>query len=400
MNEFEKGHLIAEIIVAEKDRDLTTEEKAILHEWLQEDASNRVLYGQLRKGHNISSQIRHLESFDSDAAFDKFLSSTKKERFGQTMKNVMRVAAVLVAVVSAWFIYQTTRTELPETAQASAIAIEPGTSKAILQLADGTTLDLENQNKNIDQEEATINASDNKVVYAAKKNTILPKKISYNTISIPRAGEYQLTLSDGTEVWLNSETTLKYPVAFTGKTREVYINGEAYFHVARNEKQPFIVHTGRMDVKVLGTSFNVRAYDDEEEEQTTLVEGSVHVKTNQSATEFTMKPNQQFTTNASGGELNTVDVSSFIAWKEGRIYFEDKTIDEIMTILSRWYDINVSYESEYIKNFRFSIDMRRYDDFEKFLEIVGLTKKVKFEIDEKNIIVKREAGNTAISPAL
>lgn len=394
MSEFDLGRIIAEIIVAENERDLTIEEEKILYDWLNQSEGNRALYRQLKEGNNVSEQIRELELIDTDKAFNKFLSRTRKDRVIVIQKDVLKVVAMLVLALLTWVVLNNINTGEPQTPFHYETAIEPGSSKAILQLADGTIINLENENTSISEQGATISAVDNKVVYSVPedKNEIKSKEIReirYNTISIPRGGEYRLTLSDGTRVWLNSETTMKYPVTFTGKFREIFINGEAYFEVTHNKKVPFIVNTGKMKIRVLGTSFNVRAYPDEKEERTTLIDGEVLVKSNQSDIEFRMNPNHQFITSKTGGELRTVDVSSIVAWKEGRILFENNSLGEILGDLSRWYDLSVIYENDELTQLRFSIDMKRYDNFDKFLEIVSLTQKVKFEIDGNKVNVKK-----------
>ncbi len=391
MNKTELWQRIAGIIVAENERTLTLEEKQILGEWLGESEGNRRLYRELKNGNNIPNHISYFESVDTDKAFSQFLKRTKKDRYIHLRQQMLKVAAVVTLVFSLWFMYEfglkNDRNQLAEISLET--TIEPGTSKAILQLADGTTVNLDEQDKVIDEEGTTISNNKGEVVYAPPAEKEKPKRITYNTIAIPRGGEYQLTLSDGTRVWLNSETTIKYPVAFSGAKREVFISGEAYFEVTHNQDLPFIVHTDRMNVQVLGTSFNVRAYNDEGAEQTTLVQGKVQVKSNKSDTEYILNPSDQFNTTAQIDLVRKVDIDSYVAWKEGRIYFENNSLDEILTNLARWYDLSVDFSNEELKQLRFSIDMKRYDNFSKFMEIVELTEKVKFQIQDNEVIVLR-----------
>ena len=389
MNEIDLWQKIAEIIAAENERTLTLEEKKILDIWLGEREENRRLYRELKVGNNIRNHISKLQAVDTEKAYSQFLKHTNRDRFLAVRMQLLKVAAVITLIISLWFLYDLrfngNREQL--TVMDFETTIEPGTSKATLQLADGTMVNLEEESKVIDEEGTTISNNKKEVVYAPPVEKERSRELKFNTIAIPRGGEYQLTLSDGTKVWLNSETTIKYPVAFSGKKREVFISGEAYFEVTRNEEIPFIVHTERMNVKVLGTTFNVRAYNDEEGEHTTLVEGRVQVKSNKSDTEYLLHPNDQFNSTVYSDHVQKVAVESYVAWKEGRIFFENNSLDEILTNLSRWYDLSVEYSTEELKHMRFSIDMKRYDDFSKFMEIVELTGKVKFQIEESEVTV-------------
>jgi len=387
MNEFDLGQVIARIIVAENERALTAKEEEILRDWLASDARNRELYRRLKAGINIPSRVHALEKFDSHNAFLAFTQKAKRNKVLQLRKKMLHFAAVLVLAFSvAGILYWMKPAETEKVAQ-SEVVIEPGESKAVLQLADGTKVNLEDQAKEIPEAGTLISTDQKKVVYKNPKKKISPGEIKYNTINIPRGGEYQLTLSDGTNVWLNAETTIRYPVAFASNKREVFIRGEAYFEVTHNERQPFIVNTGKARIRVLGTSFNVRAYNDEAIERTTLVEGKVAVSAEMEAKEFTLLPNEQFSTTGAQSEVRKVNVGQYIAWKDGRIYYENNSLGEILSDLSRWYNISVRYSDTTLAELRFSIDMKRYDDFSKFLEIIELTKKAKFEINENEITV-------------
>ena len=265
--------------------------------------------------------------------------------------------------------------------------IKPGSSKAILKLADGTVINLEDEKELVAEFDGTIISNNNKeVVYNSSAKKVKRRKLQYNTIEIPRGGEYQLTLSDGTKVWLNSGTTIKYPVVFAKDSREVFLyEGEAFFEVTENEDSPFIVHTSKMDVNVLGTSFNVRAYSDENQLATTLVTGKVIINQPENGKEYTLIPNEQAIFSDRGIDINSVDVNKFIAWKDGRILFEENTLEEIFNDLSRWYNIDINYTNLEVKKLRFSIDVKRYDELGEILEILELTKKVKFEIEENSL---------------
>ena len=214
--------------------------------------------------------------------------------------------------------------------------------------------------------------------------------VSYNILSTPYGGQYQVTLPDGTIVWLNSASNLRYPTSFTGHERRVEITGEAYFEVAKNARQPFKVKINLSngegsEVEVLGTHFNINAYDDETTIRTTLFEGSV--KINQSTGTTQIKPGQQLQTGKTGQIkiINNADLEETIAWKEGRFQFGNADINCIMRQLARWYDIDVKYEGNISRHFSGIIP--RNVNLLKVLNMLELTGEVNFKVEGKKVIV-------------
>jgi ferric-dicitrate binding protein FerR (iron transport regulator) len=208
-----------------------------------------------------------------------------------------------------------------------------------------------------------------------------------NTITTPRGGQYQVVLPDGSKVWLNAASSIEFPTSFTGNTRNVSITGEAYFEVAKNAAKPFLVKTNRAVIEVLGTHFNVMAYDDEAEMKTTLLEGAVKVKSG--STSNYLRHGQQAVLNATGQTrvLDDVDVDDATAWKNGIFQFNDAGIEVIMRQASRWYDVNVSYEGQ-IPVKQFTGRISRKVKASELLNMLAYT-GVKFRIEGKNIIVTK-----------
>ena len=387
MNEFGQGHIIAEIILAEKERPLTENEQEQLTDWFAQDAKNYHLYEKLKYEENLTSSLKDLGKYDTAKAFSNFEKRIEKNRTIKLSQVVLRVAAIVVFAIGTYYFYQY-QIEPQSVKPIQELAIKPGTSKAILKLADGTVVSLDNKRTNITEADGTTISSDtNSVVYKPCTRRVRERKLQYNTIEIPRGGEYQLTLSDGTHVWLNAETTIKYPVVFAKNKREVFISGEAFFDVAHNEEAPFIVTTNKMKVNVLGTAFNIRAFNDEEKAATTLVRGKVNVSSTKTAQTFMIKPNEQFVVEEGNASVRKVNVNKYTAWTEGRILFDDNSLDEIFTDIARWYNINVEYENEALKKLRFSVDVKRYDEISKITEIIELTKKVRFEQNNETITI-------------
>lgn len=268
--------------------------------------------------------------------------------------------------------------------------IAAGGSKAQLILSDGKVVDLgDGAKKQLSDGDGIIDVNDKTVSY---QNSSLAKDnsadIAYNTVKTPRGGEYNLKLSDGTVVWLNSESELKYPVSFAGKNRMVRVKGEAFFKVQKDAKRPFFVKTDDGLVRVLGTSFNIRNYYDEKSSVTTLVEGSISMKT--ANEELILKPGEQALVAEDGKvDVKDVDTDVYTAWKDGRFVFRRQTLSEMMNTLSRWYDVNVFFEDNDSKRVLFTGNIERYDDFQKIIDMVEMMKKVEFKVKGNNIWIRR-----------
>lgn len=210
----------------------------------------------------------------------------------------------------------------------------------------------------------------------------------YYTVNIPYGGEYNLVLSDGTRIYLNAGTTLRYPDHFAGGSREIFLSGEAYLEVSRDTSRPFIVRTDDMDVQVLGTVFNVNAYPDGSYVRTTLVEGKV--ETSCGGERIVMKPGTQVAYDKATRQADyfPVDVRHFISWKDGYYDFRDMTLGELMQIFVRWYDVDVRFANPLLENLRFSGRLRRYEDVSGLFEQLEYTGDVAFDVKGKNIVIR------------
>ncbi|SEM04001.1 FecR family protein [bacterium A37T11] len=272
-------------------------------------------------------------------------------------------AVLLVALAIGLYFYPITGGRKTEAKSVAATALQPGYNQATLTLADGTTI-------NLDSAKAGIQINDEQIVYNDGTNIMTKEKTSAQgksivdnkmlSLSTPKGGQYQIILSDGTKVWLNAATSLKYPNHFTGDSREVELEGEAYFEVSasgsRTQKQvwPFIVKSQNQYVTVLGTAFNLSSYKDEKEIKTSLVSGSVRVSIGKVATGFStsglpddgmvLEPGQQAILKNGNIQVVKADLESIIAWKKGYFYFTGKTLQEAMRQLGRWYNLDVTYE--------------------------------------------------------
>jgi transmembrane sensor len=264
----------------------------------------------------------------------------------------------------------------------------PGGNKAILTLSNGQTIILDNaQNGTLaKQGTTTVNKTMNgQLVYNAMNNGTANTALSINTITTPRGGQYQITLPDGTDVWLNSASSISFPTRFSGNFRNVEITGEAYFEVTKSKKMPFRVKTNRAEIEVLGTHFNVNAYDDESLMKTTLLEGAVNVKNGLSTSKLI--PGQQAQIDPLGKTkvLNHVDVEDEVAWKNGIFQFNDAGVDMILRQASRWYDVDVTYKGK-VPNREFTGRISRNVKASELLNMLKYT-GVDIKIEGNKIIV-------------
>lgn len=266
--------------------------------------------------------------------------------------------------------------------------IAPGGNKATLTLADGSVVVLNDQ-----QNGTLLNQGNTKVIklgdgrVAYNGANAAGGQAAYNTIATPRGGKYQVALADGSLVWLNAASSIRFPAAFTGKERDVEITGEVYFEVAKNKAMPFVVKTGGVKVQVLGTHFNVMSYTDEASVKTTLLEGSVKVLNGASTT--VIKPGQQAKINngTNGIEvLDNVDTDETVAWKNDLFIFNNAGIETIMRQIARWYDVEVSYDGP-VTTDHFTGKVSRNSTAAQVLKILELS-DIHFTITGKKIIVK------------
>ncbi|SHG20820.1 FecR family protein [Pedobacter caeni] len=309
------------------------------------------------------------------------------------------VAASLLILLNLGLYFYSSQ-EAPHKATEEAISkIKAGGDKAFLILANGTRLSLTDADTGKIAEQMGLKISksaDGQLIYTVSdtKSSLQTTKPVYNKIETPLGGKYQINLPDGTKVWLNAASSLRYPVVFTGTERRVELTGEGYFEVSKDKNKRFIVSTEGQELSVFGTHFNINAYADEPAIKTTLLEGSVKVsQTNQSAqgqpalSRF-LNPGQQSILNAKTFEVKKVDTESAVDWKNGRFIFNNEDIQSAMRKLSRWYSIKVSYEGNF-KNINFGGSFSRSNHLADIIKILEATNEFKFEVEGREVkIVK------------
>ena len=322
-----------------------------------------------------------------------YLEKSIYDRKSRRMTLRWSIAASIILLVGL-FVGRTINgvRDIHEEQELAKSVMQPGTSKAILMMADGKEVVLEQgQNLNILlNERVRVATSSQGIVYEEYGKGMVTEE--YNKLTTPVGGEYSLVLSDGTKVFLNADSELKYPVEFSDGKRIVDLKGEAYFEVHKDSLRPFIVRMNGAEVTVLGTSFNVNTYGDDGQIYTTLVNGSVRVSSVKNGQAEVLKPGMQSVMDVQSGQLTVreVDVEPYVAWREGRFVFRAMTLDLIMRQLQRWYDFEVFYQNPELKDYEFRGVIKRDMDLDKGLSVIKVTTNVDFEVKGKVItIIKR-----------
>jgi ferric-dicitrate binding protein FerR (iron transport regulator) len=308
-------------------------------------------------------------------------------------KRVAAAAAVLLVTVGGLYFYTQKQNNGVQSLQSDATAIQAGGNRATLTLANGKVIALDDaaNGKIAEQEGITITKTkDGQVVYTINDAIAGDAKEIINTISTPMGGQYRVHLPDGSSVWLNAGSSLRYPVRFLGAERKVTLTGEAYFEVEKNISKvkniPFIVLTDKQEVTVLGTHFNINAYTDEPIIKTTLIEGAVKVnRVGAPGDAVLLKPGQQSSMAAGKLSVSFVNTEEAIAWKNGVFLFNDADLKTVMRSIARWYDVEVLYEGE-LPNKEFSGDIYRNLNLNQVLDVLSFY-KVHFRVEGRKIIV-------------
>ncbi len=319
----------------------------------------------------------------------------KEETSSKFWKISFRMAATIAIIFSvglfAWFQYNTVHlrneNRLVQVKEFEKNDILPGTNKAILTFDDGSKVILDtSKNGNLAKQGATNILKPEKGQLVYQSNKVTSNRPMYNTVTTPNGGQYQIVLSDGTKVWMNAASSLRFPMVFVGKERKVEMTGEVYFEVAKNAKMPFKVITNGQEVEVLGTHFNVMAYQNEKAIKTTLLEGSVKVtKDNHSAV---LQPGQQSKVGFTNGifrTLNDVSLDEELAWKNGNFQFNNTSLETIMRQLERWYDVEVQYIGK-VPDEHFTGKLPRNTNLSNVLKILSMS-EIQFKIEGKKIII-------------
>ena len=343
-------------------------------------------------------RVRRLTALEADKAkMWKQVQSRMNKNSCYQVKRYLKYAAIIVAFVLAggtWWMVKENPEEIISVELSETSMLSPGTPKAYILFSSGQRMDLtttEHDTMIMEKGMQVRVGSSGKISYVpGDSGSILKQEIVYNTIVVPRGGEYKLELADGTLVWLNSDSELRYPVKFAGSQRDVWLKGEGYFEVSKNPEKTFRVVVDDMIVKVLGTSFNINAYKDRGNILTTLVSGKVDIQDMSGKSLVVMNPNQQVDFRHGKISVQEVDVTRFVSWIDGKFYFNDMTLENIMSQLQRWYDIEVFFVDEELKSYPFTGVIRRDFTAGQIFEIIEKTTRVKFNVRGKCVTVNQK----------
>ncbi len=383
---------LARIIAASLKGNANDEEQRTLREWLSVSTRNKKIYDEFKDGKRLEQKIVESQQINWKNDYQHFITKRQRTRKNRRMKTIIRYAAILTLPIVAAGIFLLQKNDRQTIVSISEV-IKPGEHKAVLITGGGERITLSDSTLSPIQEQngMIVNVTNNKVSYILPEDSLCTQGSPiFNTLQIPRGGEYFLTLADGTEVWLNAETEIRYPVQFTGDKRVVYLDGEAYFTVAPDKNKPFTVVSTHASVSVLGTQFNFRAYPDEQEVQTTLVSGSVIMQSEKYKQQIKLVPGEQGVLEKNSAKLAKQEVNTYLytAWKDGRFAFRDARLEDLFNILARWYDLNVFYLTPETKDFRFTGDLNKTDDFKSILKIIEQNERITFTVNQRTVFIQ------------
>ena len=370
---------------------ITEKERQELESWCEDAPRNRKLFEQIcqedlfSKEHAVYKEINDIKALH---VFEKRVRKVSPKYIGRWWKYAV-VLLFPILVVGSWKLMHET-VQVPVVVS-SVASVQPGCSQAVLVLDDGRKVFLKEEEEGVisEDKEITVTGEKDRLVYTSSEGKNVDE-IRFNELEVPRGGEYKVRLADGTLVYLNSATRMKYPVKFDEKERKVYLSGESSFEVVKDPERPFLVEMEGVDVRVLGTSFNVNTHQ-EGNIQTVLVKGSIGVKVLSSGMESMIRPGQmaEFKQGNTKVDVKDVNVAVYTDWKDGIFRFENQRLEDILTVLSNWYDVDVFYQTPSVKELHFSGYMERYKDVRVILDAITLSTGVTFSIQGKTIIVSK-----------
>ncbi|WP_018338910.1 FecR family protein [Butyricimonas synergistica] len=372
---------IHELILAKLAGEIDSEEEARLHAWLEENERNQGAYQEFCSLWYAGKWGALRDSVNRDSGWEKVL---RRRRYKyRNMWSRVAVAAVVVFVIGfvGWNWSKDEKVQVTEH-----ISVWKNADIKLI-LSSGEEVNLKMVGKGEINDEGMVIRSDSAYLdYTGQTGIVM----GYNELIVPKCGEYRLRLPDGSSVVLNAESKLRFPLNFTGEKREVFLDGEACFEIVKDSLRPFVVHTAKTDVRVLGTLFNVSAYPEEVRMEITLVNGAVQV--NAADYQERLKPNQQFVLDNSTlqARVREVDARTYIAWTDGLFRFDAMPLEQLMSRLSRWFDVSYEFKDETLKKIRFTGGFRKYDDINDIMKMIGEITNVSFKMVDNKVVIDKK----------
>ena len=363
----------------------TEQERRQLDEIVVPDSKEKLLLDEMSSGEDYLRRRQMIEDIDVDRELERVMRPRRR----RLSVLLGRVAAVLLPLLlggtAIYVMYSRNNASLKNVI--SLHDVEPGTLEAVLVTSDGTLRELQTAGNHINEKDGSKIMVDSARLNYQDNRPESVQELIYNKLLVGRGHEYMLILNDGTRVWMNSKSELSYPVAFGENVRRVRLSGEAYFEVTKDSVRPFIVEVDRgFEVKVLGTHFNIKAYDTDDSYETTLVEGKVQVSQGHK-TKITLEPSEQMVIGKDGRhEVRVVNTSYYTAWHEGWFYFNDESLEQVLTMIGRWYDVDFVFVKENLKEITVTGKLKRFENLSVILKMLERTTGT--ELMLKNRIVK------------
>ncbi|HJA13982.1 MAG TPA: DUF4974 domain-containing protein [Candidatus Butyricimonas faecavium] len=387
----EKEHTEEEMesrLLAYFNGELDEEERRMVERWVEERSENRKVFEIFMRD---CQHIRWVEKEQRVNLVRGKILMMRRIRRAKIRQIYYKVAVSITIIITLGGVYLLNSPAKEDKLADKIETIHPGSPKAKLVLSSGEIVDLMRDTGEVirEQDGSFVKVKEKGgLIYDTSKVVSKTEQLLYNKIIVPRGGEFFVTLTDGTSVWLNADSELEYPVQFAKNSREVRLKGEAYFVVREDIGRPFVVHSGEYSLRVYGTEFNLNAYK-LDEIQAVLVEGSIGFRANETTLEKQLKPNQLAVVNVFTGEskIMNVDVYPYIAWKNQDIVFVNERLESIMDKIARWYDVDVFFKRESLKEVRFYGNMQRYADIGELLSLLEKISDVHFSIKGRTVIV-------------
>ena len=363
----------------------TEQERRQLDEIVVPDSKEKLLLDEMSSGEDYLRRRQMIEDIDVDRELERVMRPRRR----RLPVLLGRVAAVLLPLLlggtAIYVMYSKNNASLKNVI--SLHDVEPGTLEAVLVTSDGTLRELQTAGNHINEKDGSKIMVDSARLNYQDNRPESVRELIYNKLLVGRGHEYMLILNDGTRVWMNSKSELSYPVAFGENVRRVRLSGEAYFEVTKDSVRPFIVEVDRgFEVKVLGTHFNIKAYDTDDSYETTLVEGKVQVFQG-NKTKITLEPSEQMVIGKDGRhEVRVVNTSYYTAWHEGWFYFNDESLEQVLIMIGRWYDVDFVFAKENLKGIAVTGKLKRFENLSVILKMLERTTGT--ELMLKNRIVK------------
>lgn len=396
-----KAKTIEELIADYCAGALSAKEAARLHRYLRENPEAERMFRDAREVHSVLRSAKVAGGMDVREAERRFRAllarRSRRARAIRWLGGGMAAAAVIVAVLMMARPDSSLRQE-PVVEMAGLSRIAPGEVKATLSDESGRAVEITSESvSRLVTPDGTVLVNDSLGGLRYDRSGTADEVARTQTLTVPVGGEYRFTLADGSQVWVNSASEVRFPTRFTGDSREIYMSGEIYIEVARDEARPFIVHAGDKSVRVLGTKFNLTAYPDENEVVTTLVEGSVEFCDGDKC--VPVRPGEQVVLDETTGRMETreVDVSLYTSWASGTFEYEQMELEAIARQLTRWYDVRFEFDAPEFRDHPFTGVVKRNQTLDEVLRLIEKTTNVSFEIVDRTVHVKRTEDAGTIS---